>query len=84
MLIFSFFQHYLETYENLYRLRDILYERYRILLNEKVQKQRIQLKMCNLRVQEHKKHNEKKVGRKGILKPQSHSHGMGNCFYKVF
>ncbi|KAJ6664638.1 hypothetical protein lerEdw1_006211 [Lerista edwardsae] len=53
-------QRHLETYKNLYKLRNILRERYRALLNEKVQKQRIQIKMSNLRFQQHTKQKEKK------------------------
>ncbi|XP_048363839.1 uncharacterized protein LOC125439029 isoform X2 [Sphaerodactylus townsendi] len=53
-------QHHLETFKNLYRLRHGLCEHYRTLLNEKVQKQRIQIKMSNFRVQQRIKHKEKK------------------------
>ncbi|XP_077203953.1 uncharacterized protein LOC143842570 isoform X2 [Paroedura picta] len=53
-------QHHLETFKNLYKLRSVLGEHYRTLLNEKVQKQRIQIKMSNLRVQQHVKHPHKK------------------------
>ncbi|XP_062832378.1 uncharacterized protein LOC103280638 isoform X1 [Anolis carolinensis] len=50
----------LETYKNLCKLRKILCERYRILLNEKVQKQRIQIKMSDLKFQQELKRKTKK------------------------
>ncbi|XP_053151997.1 uncharacterized protein LOC128344911 isoform X2 [Hemicordylus capensis] len=53
-------QHHLETYKNVYKLKNILCEHYRTLLNEKVQKQRIQIKMSNLRLQQHIQHKGKK------------------------
>lgn len=53
-------KHHLETYKNLYKIRNILYERYKILLNEKVLKQRIQIKAFDLK-QQQLKHKEQKV-----------------------
>nr|XP_060609695.1 uncharacterized protein LOC132761119 [Anolis sagrei ordinatus] len=53
-------KYYLETYKNLCKLRKILGERYRILLNEKVQKQRIQIKMFDLKYQQELKQKAKK------------------------
>ncbi|XP_072850395.2 uncharacterized protein LOC110087146 isoform X1 [Pogona vitticeps] len=53
-------QHYLETYKNLYKLRNMLCEHYKTLLNEKVQKQRIQIQLSNLRCRKQFKHEAKK------------------------
>ncbi|XP_039199489.1 uncharacterized protein LOC120308079 isoform X2 [Crotalus tigris] len=53
-------KHHLETYKNLYKIRNILYERYKALLNEKVLKQRIQIKAFDLRQQQQLKHKEQK------------------------
>ncbi|XP_062981495.1 uncharacterized protein LOC134398177 [Elgaria multicarinata webbii] len=53
-------QRHLETYKNLYKLRNILCKRYSTLLNEKVQKQRIQIKMSDLRLQQQLKPKAKK------------------------
>ncbi|KAJ7342189.1 hypothetical protein JRQ81_009625 [Phrynocephalus forsythii] len=53
-------QHYLETYKNLYKLRNILCERYRTLLNEKVQKQRRQIQWFNLSLPTQLKNKAKK------------------------
>ncbi|XP_070787568.1 uncharacterized protein [Pituophis catenifer annectens] len=52
-------KHHLETYKNLYKIRNILYERYKTLLNEKVSKQRIQIKAFDLK-QQQLKHKEQK------------------------
>ncbi|XP_033000044.1 uncharacterized protein LOC117043923 isoform X2 [Lacerta agilis] len=51
---------YLETYENMYKLKKLLSKRYRTLLNEKVRKQRIQIKMSDLRGQQLLKQKTKK------------------------
>ncbi|XP_028579704.2 uncharacterized protein LOC114594324 isoform X3 [Podarcis muralis] len=51
---------YLETYENMYKLKNLLSKRYRTLLNEKVRKQRIQIKMSDFRGQQLLKHKTKK------------------------
>ncbi|XP_075780730.1 uncharacterized protein LOC102456693 isoform X2 [Pelodiscus sinensis] len=60
-------QRYLENYKNLYRLRNALYVRYRDLLNKKVQKQRIQIQMSDLRF---KQNLEQQGKRKGIPEHQ--------------
>ncbi|KAG8123651.1 hypothetical protein E2320_018953, partial [Naja naja] len=52
-------KHHLETYKNLYKIRNTLYERYKTLLNEKVLKQRIQIKAFDLKHQQ-LKHKEQK------------------------
>ncbi|XP_013911231.1 PREDICTED: uncharacterized protein LOC106540581 [Thamnophis sirtalis] len=59
-------KHHLETYKNLYKIRNILYERYKTLLNEKVLKQRIQIKAFDLKQQQQLKRKEQKCtpGRK--------------------
>ncbi|XP_060128797.1 uncharacterized protein LOC118082817 isoform X2 [Zootoca vivipara] len=51
---------YLETYENMHKLKTLLSKRYRTLLNQKVRKQRIQIKMSDLRGQQLLKHKTKK------------------------
>ncbi|XP_053238354.1 uncharacterized protein LOC128410738 isoform X2 [Podarcis raffonei] len=51
---------YLETYENMYKLKNLLSKRYRTLLDEKVRKQRIQIKMSDLRGQQLLKDKTKK------------------------
>ncbi|XP_070589934.1 uncharacterized protein [Erythrolamprus reginae] len=53
-------KHHLETYKNLYKIRNILYERYKTLLYEKVLKQRIQIKAFDLKHQQQLKHKEQK------------------------
>lgn len=61
MLPILLIKHHLETYKNLYKIRNILYERYKTLLNEKVLKQRIQIKAFDLKHQQQLKHKEQKV-----------------------
>ncbi|XP_074844782.1 uncharacterized protein LOC142010364 [Carettochelys insculpta] len=56
-------QRHLENYNNLYRLRNALYVRYRDLLNKKVQKQRIQVRKSDLHF---KKNLEQQGGKKCI------------------
>ncbi|KAM6467654.1 uncharacterized protein PHA67_013033 isoform 6-T8 [Liasis olivaceus] len=53
-------KHHLETYKNLYKIRNILSERYKTLLDEKVLKQRIQIKGFDLKLQQQLKHKEQK------------------------
>ncbi|XP_069091416.1 uncharacterized protein [Pleurodeles waltl] len=44
----EFRQRYLETYRNMHRLRNAMYVKYMDLLNKKVEKQRIEMQMCEI------------------------------------
>ncbi|XP_026560887.1 uncharacterized protein LOC113439299 [Pseudonaja textilis] len=59
-------KHHLETYKNLYKIRNILYERYKTLLNQKVLKQRIQIKAFDLKHQQLKRKEQKCTPRRKL------------------
>lgn len=58
-----FFQRHHETYKNLQKLKNAMYVHRKDLLNKKVQKQRIQIQMSDLRFKQILEHQgRKKVG----------------------
>ncbi|XP_053567044.1 uncharacterized protein LOC128656900 [Bombina bombina] len=55
-------QRHLETYKNMYRFRDSLYQQYLAMLNKKVHNQHCQIQMCDLNFQRKKEILERKTG----------------------